>query len=185
MFAACTAARIGEVSGCRVGDINTNEWTWTVRRQTTPGPGGLVDKGTKGKRARVVPLIEDVRELVQRRIAETDGSKDARLFTGPRGGRISTAVLRDATSWDDVVTQLGYEHLRRHDLRHTGLTWLADAGVPVHHLQRIAGHGSLTTTQRYLHPDRQSVTDAGELLTAHLRSPSGPRLRVVKTADVG
>jgi hypothetical protein len=32
------------------------------------------------------------------------------------------------------------------------LTWLADAGVPVHHLQRIAGHGSLTTTQRYLHP---------------------------------
>ncbi|MFE6253234.1 site-specific integrase, partial [Streptomyces niveus] len=48
---------------------------------------------------------------------------DARLFTGPRGGRISTAVLRDATHWDKVVTKLGYEHLRRHDLRHTGPTW--------------------------------------------------------------
>src|SRR5262249_27092743 len=45
----------------------------------------------------------------------------ARIFTGPRGGRITTAVLRDATHWDEVVTQLGYEHLRRHDLRHTGL----------------------------------------------------------------
>lgn len=179
LFAACTAARIGEVSGCRVGDIDTTEWTWTVRRQTTPSPGGLVDKGTKGKRARAVPLIEDIRELVQRRIAATDGTKDARLFTGPRGGRITTAVLRDATSWDEVVTKLGYEHLRRHDLRHTGLTWLADAGVPVHHLQRIAGHGSITTTQRYLHPDKQSVTDAGELLTKHLRSPRSARLRAV------
>ena len=35
-------------------------------------------------------------------------------------------MLRDATSWDEVVTKLGYEHLRRHDLRHTGLTWMAD-----------------------------------------------------------
>ncbi|HEX5405085.1 MAG TPA: site-specific integrase [Pseudonocardiaceae bacterium] len=179
LFAACTAARIGEVSGCRVGDINTKEWTWNVRRQTTTAPGGLVDKGTKGKRARTVPLIEDIRELVQRRITATDGNKDARLFVGPRGGRISTAVLRDATSWDEVVTKLGYEHLRRHALRHTGLTWMADAGVPVHHLQRIAGHGSLTTTQRYLHPDKRSVTDAGDLLTLHLRSPRGPQLRVV------
>jgi integrase len=179
-FAACTAARIGEVSGCRVGDIDTAEWTWTVQRQTTPSPGGVADKGTKGKRARTVPLIEEVRELVQRRIDQTDGSSDARVFTGPRGGRITTAVLRDATMWDEVVTALGYEHLRRHDLRHTGLTWMADAGVPVHHLRKIAGHGSLTTTQRYLHPDRQSVTDAGALLSQHLRvSQSGPKLRAV------
>ncbi|MBV8994839.1 MAG: site-specific integrase, partial [Pseudonocardiales bacterium] len=160
MFAACTAARIGEVSGCRVGDINTDTWTWMIRRQTTPGPGGLIDKGTKGKRAREVPLIEDIRELVQRRIGKTDGTKDARLFTGPRGGRITTAVLRDATHWDDVVTQLDYEHLRRHDLRHTGLTWMADAGVSVYDLQRIAGHGSITTTQRYIHPDRRGIEQA-------------------------
>jgi integrase len=167
-FAGCTGARIGEVSGCRVGDLDTTNWVWTVCRQTTPGPGGLIDKGTKGKRRREVPLIPEIRDLVQRRIADTDGSKDARLFTGPRGGRITTAVLRDATDWDTVVTKLGFEHLRRHDLRHTALTWLADAGVMVHHLQKIAGHGSITTTQRYLHPNRKSVTDAGELLSKHL-----------------
>ncbi len=93
-------------------------------------------------------------------------------FVGPRGGRITTAVLRDATHWDEVVTALGYEHLRRHDLRHTGLTWMADAGVPVHHLREIAGHASLTTTQKYLHPDRRSVTGAGDLLSRHLRRRS-------------
>ena len=70
----------------------------------------------------------------------------------------------------------------RHDLRHTGLTWMADAGVPVHVLRKIAGHGSLSTTQRYLHPDRRSIEAAGEALSLHLRarrSPDGPRLRAV------
>ena len=61
-------------------------------------------------------------------------------------GRITTAVLRDATHWDEVATKLGYEHLRRHDLRHAGLTWMADARVPVHVLRKMAGHGSLITT---------------------------------------
>jgi integrase len=181
MFAACTATRIGEVAGVRARDIDRSTWMWTVRRQTTPSPGGLADKGTKGKRARRVPLIIEIRKMVADRLDRAK-SPDSRLFIGPRGGRISTAVLRDATHWDDVVTALGYEHLRRHDLRHTGLTWMADAGVPVHVLRKIAGHGSLTTTQRYLHPDRQAIDAAGTALSAHLsarRSSDGPRLRVV------
>ncbi|MEU6711036.1 site-specific integrase [Nonomuraea sp. NPDC046802] len=168
MFAAATAARIGEVSGVRVADIDTDAWTWTVRRQTTPSPGGLVDKGTKGKRARKVPIIVELRDLVLDRINAVDRDPAARLFAGPRGGRISTAVLRDATHWDKVVASLGYEQLRRHDLRHTGLTWMADAGVPLHVLRKIAGHGSLSTTQRYLHPDGASIAAAGTALSAHL-----------------
>ncbi len=167
-FTACTAARIGETSGARRADINPVTWTWNVRRQTTPGPGGLIDKGTKGKRARTVPIIAEIRPLVQARLDVISDDPMARLFTGPRGGRITTAVLRDATHWDEVVTGLGYGYLRRHGLRHTGLTWMADAGVPVHVLRKIAGHGSLTTTQRYLHPDQRSVIEAGQALSAHL-----------------
>ncbi|KZM74056.1 integrase [Nocardia terpenica] len=180
VFGACTAARIGEVSGCRVRDIDTKTWTWTVRRQTTPSPGGLDDKGTKGNRARVVPLIEEVRTLVSARMDAAGRDKpDARLFRGPRGGRIATGVLRDATHWDEVVGKLGYDYLRRHDLRHTGLTWMADAGVPLHVLQKIAGHADSRTTEKYLHPDLQEVTGAGDKLSKHLRSRSGPALRVV------
>ncbi|WP_354642895.1 site-specific integrase [Kitasatospora camelliae] len=171
-FAACTAARIGEVSGVRRKDIDQSTWSWDLCRQTTTAPGGLVDKGTKGKRRRTVPIIPEIRDLVARRLAVISSDPMARLFTGPRDGRITTAVLRDATHWDEVVMELGFEHLRRHDLRHTGLTWMADAGVPLHVLRKIAGHGSLTTTQRYLHPDRRSIELAGEALSAHL---SGPR----------
>ncbi|MCL2728413.1 MAG: site-specific integrase [Actinomycetia bacterium] len=174
LFAACTAARIGEVSGVRVKDIDTSHWIWTVRRQTTPSPGGLADKNTKGKVARRVPLIAEVRPLVAQRILAAGQRPDARLFTGPQGGRITTAILRDATHWDEVVRSLGYEHLRRHDLRHTGLTWMADAGVPLHVLRLIAGHGSLQTTQRYLHPDLRSVVSAGHTLSGHLNPVATP-----------
>lgn len=195
VFAACTATRIGEVSGCRVGDIDTEQWVWTLRRQTTPGPGGMKDKRTKGKRSRPIPVIEEIRPIVLRRInvaavrvaadpalrdasekERGDALKDARVFVGPRGGRIATAVLRDATNWDQVVAQLGFEHLRRHDLRHTGLTWFADAGVPLHRLQRIAGHTDPRITQRYLHPDIQALRDDGQKLSQHLQSGVGPKL---------
>jgi hypothetical protein len=47
---------------------------------------------------------------------------------------------------------------------------MADAGVPVHVLRLIAGHGSLTTTQRHLHPNQQSIISAGQALSAHLNS---------------
>jgi hypothetical protein len=73
---------------------------------------------------------------------------------------------------------------------------MADAGVPVHVLRKIAGHGSLITTQRYLHPDAQSITDAGDALSAHLtgkRSPAascldhhaGRREDAKRPADLG
>lgn len=191
IFEACTAARIGEVSGCRVKDIDTAKWIWTVRRQTTPSPGelvegtaqtsggGLVDKGTKGRRVRVVPLIPQVRETVLRRLKVVGSQPDARLFTGPRGGPLTTAGLRRATHWDEVVAALGYEHLTRHGLRHTGLTWMADSGVKPHVLQKIAGHGSITTTQRYLHPDHEAIAEAGGLLSSHLSERSRPKLRSV------
>lgn len=127
-----------------------------------------------------MPLIAEVRQLVTRRLAIVGrDNPDARLFRGPRGGRIATGALRDATHWDEVVTKLGYEHLRRHDLRHTGLTWMADAGVSLHVLQKIAGHADSRTTERYLHPDRREITGAGDKLSEHLRSRSGPALRVV------
>ena len=47
--------------------------------------------------------------------------------------------------------------------------------IPVHVLRKIAGHGSLTTTQLYLHPDEQSINDAGNALSAHISAPAVPK----------
>ena len=48
-----------------------------------------------------------------------------------------------------------------------------------HVLQKIAGHGSLKTTQRYLHPDDEAIAVAGGLLSSHLSERSRPKLKSV------
>uniref|UniRef100_UPI003D8A116C tyrosine-type recombinase/integrase n=1 Tax=Gordonia sp. B7-2 TaxID=3420932 RepID=UPI003D8A116C len=40
-------------------------------------------------------------------------------------------------------------HVRVHDLRHTYASWLVQRGVAVQQVQRLLGHGSIATTERY------------------------------------
>ncbi len=54
---------------------------------------------------------------------------------------------------------------------------MADSGIKVHVFQKIAGHGSITTTQRYLHPDQETIAEASGLLSSHLSERSRPKLR--------
>ena len=60
----------------------------------------------------------------------------------PRGV-ITTTTLRDATGWDALVLNSGQPGLARDGLGHTALTGMADAGVDLHILQRVAGHQDL------------------------------------------
>ena len=53
----------------------------------------------------------------------------------PKGGVITTETPRDATTWDQLVIDLGLDGPVRHGLRHTALTWMADSGSP---LARVA-----------------------------------------------
>jgi integrase len=140
-------------------DVDLQRGLLTVRRQTYPDRGGLVTKETKGRRRRSVPIIEPLRATLVR--LTVGRARDARLLVGPRGGVITTATLRDATRWDELVNDLELAGLGRHGLRHTALTWMADAGIDVHLLQRMAGHQDPAVTSRYLHPDHQAVLDVG------------------------
>jgi len=45
-------------------------------------------------------------------------------------------------------------------LRHTGLTDLAEAGCDAFTLAKIAGHSSITITQRYCHPQAEAIERA-------------------------
>jgi hypothetical protein len=86
-------------------------------------------------------------------------ARTSRLLLGLRRGVVTTATLRDATGWDQLVNDLGLTGRVRHGLRHTALTWMADAGVEL--LQRVAGHQDPAVTARYLHPDHQAVLGVG------------------------
>jgi integrase len=51
-----------------------------------------------------------------------------------------------------------------HSLRHTFLTRLGEAGADAFTIMRIAGHSSVTVSQRYLHPTPEAVERAFERL---------------------
>ncbi|WP_336856032.1 tyrosine-type recombinase/integrase [Sinomonas albida] len=157
--------------GLNVGDVDWNNRVVKIERQHYPGKGGLVVKQTKGRRARYVPILDALEPVLERL---TEGKHaDEPLLRGPRGGVLTTAPVRDATHWDDPVKALGLEALTRHGLRHTGATWMADAGIPLHVLQEILGHQSIETTKRYLHPDHRHLAAARQ--ANHFLSAAPPR----------
>ncbi len=51
-----------------------------------------------------------------------------------------------------------------HSLRHTALTRLGQAGADAFVIQRIAGHYSVTVSERYVHPSQRAVEQAFSML---------------------
>lgn len=166
MLAALLSARSSEVSGLQAGDVRSDQGVIVIARQTYPGKGGLVTKQTKGRRERRVPILNPLRPVLERLVLGKE--RGDRLLVGPKGGALTTATVRDATNWDALVAGLGLPHLTRHGLRHTGATWMADAGVPLHVLQDILGHASIETTRGYVHPDDRHLVSAAEQANAFL-----------------
>ncbi|GAA1137728.1 hypothetical protein GCM10009643_21830 [Microbacterium aurantiacum] len=132
----------------------------------------LVTKPIKSRKERRVPIVEPLRPVLKR-LSEGKQPEDS-LLVGPKGGYLTTATVRDATDWDSIVAGLGLPDLTRHGLRHTGATWMADAGIPLHVLQDILGHASMETTRGYLHPDDRHLASAAEQANAFL-SAAGQR----------
>ena len=63
-----------------------------------------------------------------------------------------------------------------YSLRHTFLTRLGQSGCDVWTLARIAGHGSINVSARYVHPSEDAVLDAISKLGGHKigHSQNGP-----------
>ncbi len=173
MLCALLAARGSEVAGLRVGDVDWRNRVVKIERQHYPGKGGLIIKQTKGRRGRYVPILDALEPILERLTAKREPQDP--LLRGPRGGVLTTATVRDATRWDDLVKGLGLQDLTRHGLRHTGATWMADAGIPLHVLQGILGHQSIETTKGYLHPDHRHLVAAAKQANRFLCAPSPRR----------
>ncbi|WP_291383711.1 hypothetical protein [Demequina sp.] len=92
-------------AGLVVGDIDWTNRIVTIERQSFPRASGLSIKPPKGRRARQVSIIEPL-EPVLRRLTMRQ-ARSLPLLRGPHGGVITTATLRAATGWDELVASLG------------------------------------------------------------------------------
>lgn len=149
---AFTGLRLGELVGLRWEDLDEQRGLLTVRRTFSPdGHGRLVERSTKSGRSRQVPIIEELMPWLD---GARGGGHD-HIFTGKLGGPFDSGNLARAVRWhairDQIATFADGHPLRFHDLRHTFLSRLARHGIAPAHIQKVAGHASITTTERYTH----------------------------------
>lgn len=165
-----TACRLGEIAGMRVGDVDLETLSISVRRTASAALHGRLSVGpTKGGRTRIAsvpdPFVPEVLAAM-----EGKGEHDL-LFPGPRGGYINSKNLSRGLDWmnirDQIKTFPPEEHpLKWHDPRHTGLTNLFLAGLSAPDVQAIAGHASLFRTQTYTNTRRDAARRGAAALNA-------------------
>ena len=139
----------------------------------------------KTGRQYAVALSDAALEILHRRRGNES------LWVFPTKDKTSTkpyiATIQHA--WERVRTRAGLEHLRVHDLRHTNLTWLAQAGASAYHVQRAGNHSNINTSSRYVHLEteqlRKQQNDTQRQIfneiQDQLTKPNGPR--VIRVSD--
>ena len=160
-------------TGCRRGEmmkIQNKHVDWQNRRIR------ILKEHSKTEVARVIPFEQGSRleKLLRRRVflgpdAYVFGHATTGEYVGSFRSAWETLLLlangleptRPGRSkrWSNRE-ELARVDLHWHDLRHEALSRLADDGVPGHELQMLAGHASITTTQRYMNARANSLAES-------------------------
>jgi len=145
-----TGMRPGEVFGLRWENILLN------------GSGGLlqITDGKSRAAKRVLPLVPAVFDALKARHKDQGSPTEGWLF--PQDTR-SGHLASDGLAKDQHALALKNSKVKPFEpycLRHTALTNLGEAGCDAFTLAKIAGHSSITITQRYVHPQADAIERA-------------------------
>jgi len=163
-----TGLRLSEALNLRVIDVHTEP-------AGSAKYGWLRVRDGKSKNAkRNVPLTSRVAKMLRTRL---EGSVAELVFPGETPGRpiLGTSM---AHAHIKICRPFILEEKKRvrsyifpkdfvlHSLRHTCLTRLGEAGADAFTIMKLAGHSSVTVSQRYVHPTPESVERAFDRLEA-------------------
>jgi len=143
----------GLETGCRRGEMLSLEWMEVdpLKRSVTILTGKTAER-------RVVPLTGRASEIIRLREQSRSKVRPIRgdyVFTHPAGKEVNIHTLRWA--FERSLERTGIVDFRFHDLRHTFASRLAQAGVDPYTVQKLMGHKSFSTTQRYAHHYTESL----------------------------
>ena len=152
-------------TGLRIGEAVALEWSDIHLDPIGAAKYGFlrVRKGKSKNARRTVSLTARVREMLLARYSQ---SNSGYVFPGETEGPF-------------LATSFNHQHIKLrgklglskdfviHSLRHTMLTRLGEAGVDAFTIMKIAGHSSITVSQRYVHPSSEALERAFERLEAY------------------
>jgi integrase/recombinase XerD len=156
MFSLHTGLRAKELAALRIGDVYDRDGA--VRSQFV-----LTAEQTKGARTRTVFVNKSLTAQLQL-YAQWRNSTDstAPLFRSQKGTHFSANTM--CQLFLNIYKQCGLTDASSHSGRRTFITRLANKGVGVRVLAALAGHSSITTTQRYIDVNDAQLANAVELL---------------------
>jgi site-specific recombinase XerD len=143
--------RLGEVRNLDVADVDLASRRALIR-------------DAKGRKDRMVPLTEAAGEALRRYLerARPPSEQPVLFASATTGGRFEPTSWR-ARALRTLLDEAGLPRaLTPHRLRHACAVHLLEAGASVRHIQKLLGHASAATTQRYLDLGVESVRRAVE-----------------------
>jgi integrase len=125
------------------------------RVDTDAGTIRLGAGDTKEKAAKTLPIPTEAAEELRKLPARLNGRIFA--FSANTYSRQFTALCGE----------LGIADLHFHDLRHTALTRMGEAGVDIFVMQALSGHKTLAMLKRYVHTNPARLRAAMDTIEAH------------------
>lgn len=142
--------RLGELLALRREDVDLETGRVFIHRAITRAKGGPVEKTTKTAQSRTVHLPSQAVEALREHMARIGlALPSARLFLHSNGAPLREHHLR--APWRKARESTGMTRYHFHDLRHAGLTYVAQQGVPLKHIQARAGHSTVRAAMIYQH----------------------------------
>ena len=143
----CTVAagmRVSEVSGLLIGDVRNADGT--IRSEVF-----LSAERVKHNHARTVYINTRLQQELAEYVAERKWHDNSQpLFSTNRGIRCAFSANTLTQHFHYLYRRAGITGASSHSGRKTFLTSLASQGISVFVLASLAGHKSITTTQKYV-----------------------------------
>ena len=140
--------RVSEVIGLKLSDLYFDE--------------GFIKVLGKGSKQRFVPIASSAVKKINNYIKESRSKLKIKseaediLFLNRRGAQLTRAmiftILKDLTKIAGIT-----KNVSPHTLRHSFATHLLENGADLRSIQLMLGHESITTTEVYLHLDKQKL----------------------------
>jgi integrase len=154
--AVITGIRIGEIIALQWQDIDFDAQTISISRQAARGrkggkPNVFVPLKTKFSNRTIqvgnlgMNALRHQKELLFAFAPIFEPWNDHDLVFPSKKGN---ALRRDCTRrhHKNMEEAAGLDHIRFHDLRHTAISMMLSAGIPIIEVARYAGHSNVTTT---------------------------------------